>query len=105
MLSAMFCSRATSDWWPRALPQLKVTGPVESAERLTRAFEGEKGPVRDYLLANSATAIWTTGRLSIRDGMEMAASAIDSGAATRLLERCASLRLLLPRQSVRTCTY
>ena len=66
---------------------LKVTGPVESAERLTRAFEGEKGPVRDYLLANSATAIWTTGRLSIRDGMEMAASAIDSGAATRLLER------------------
>jgi anthranilate phosphoribosyltransferase len=66
---------------------LKVTGPVESAERLKRAFEGEKGPVRDYLLANSATAIWTTGRLSIRDGMEMAASAIDSGAATRLLER------------------
>jgi anthranilate phosphoribosyltransferase len=66
---------------------LKVTGPVESAERLTRAFEGEKGPVRDYVLANSATAIWTTGRLSIRDGMEMAASAIDSGAATRLLER------------------
>jgi anthranilate phosphoribosyltransferase len=66
---------------------LKVTGPVESAERLKRAFEGEKGPVRNYLLANSATAIWTTGRLSIRDGMEMAASAIDSGAATHLLER------------------
>jgi anthranilate phosphoribosyltransferase len=66
---------------------LKVTGPVESAERLKRTFEGEKGPVRDYLLANSATAIWTTGRLSIRDGMEMAAAVIDSGAASRLLER------------------
>ena len=66
---------------------LKVSGPSESAERLKRAFEGEKGPVRDYVLANSATAIWTTGRLSIRDGMNMAATAIDSGAASRLLER------------------
>jgi len=66
---------------------LKVSGPLESAERLKRAFEGEKGPVRDYVLANSATALWTMGHLSIRDGMAMAASAIDSGAATRLLEQ------------------
>jgi anthranilate phosphoribosyltransferase len=66
---------------------LKVSGALESAARLKRAFEGEKGPVRDYVLANSATALWTTGRLSIRDGMAMAASAIDSGAVTTLLER------------------
>jgi anthranilate phosphoribosyltransferase len=66
---------------------LKVSGPLESAQRLTRAFEGEKGPVRDYVLANCATALWTTGRMSIGDGAAMAASAIDSGAAIRLLDR------------------
>jgi anthranilate phosphoribosyltransferase len=66
---------------------LKVSGPVESAERLRRTFEGEKGPVRDYVLANSATALWTLGHHSIRDGMETAASAIDSGAAKRLLDQ------------------
>jgi len=66
---------------------LKVSGPLESAERLKRTFEGEKGPVRDYVLANSATALWTMGHLSIGDGMAMAASAIDSGAASRLLEQ------------------
>jgi anthranilate phosphoribosyltransferase len=66
---------------------LKVSGPVESAERLKRTFEGEMGPVRNYVLANSATALWTMGHLSIGDGMVMAAAAIDSGAATRLLEQ------------------
>jgi anthranilate phosphoribosyltransferase len=66
---------------------LKVSGPLESAERLKRTFAGEKGPVRDFVLANSATALWTMGHLSIGDGMAMASSAIDSGAATRLLEQ------------------
>jgi anthranilate phosphoribosyltransferase len=72
---------------PQSAVALKVCGPHESAERLKRTFEGEKGSVRDYVLANSATALWTLGQLSIREGMEMAASAIDSGAATRLLDQ------------------
>jgi anthranilate phosphoribosyltransferase len=82
------------DWVPEdfGLPRtdvaaIKVRDPVESAARLARAFEGEKGPVRDYVVANSAAALWVTGECSLREGTGRAASAIDSGAATRLLER------------------
>ncbi len=82
------------DWEPEdfGLPRhgvaaIKVRDPVESAARLTRAFEGEKGPVRDYVVANSAAALWVTGQHSLREGTALAASAIDSGAATRLLAR------------------
>jgi anthranilate phosphoribosyltransferase len=66
---------------------LEIRDAPESAARLVRLFEGEKGPVRDYVLANSAGALWVTGRFSLREGVERAASAIDSGAAARLLER------------------
>ncbi len=64
---------------------LKVGSAQESAERLLQAFAGEQGPVRDYVLANSATALWTTGRFTLRDGMAAAVAAIDSGAAARLV--------------------
>jgi anthranilate phosphoribosyltransferase len=70
---------------------LQVSGPVESASRLKHAFEGERGPVRDFVLANSAAALWVTGRCSLREGTTLAASAIDSGEAARLLERWALL--------------
>jgi anthranilate phosphoribosyltransferase len=66
---------------------IKVRDPVESAARLTRAFEGEKGPVRDYVVANSAAALWVTGVYSLSEGTALAASVIDTGAAMRLLER------------------
>jgi anthranilate phosphoribosyltransferase len=73
---------------PRSgLAAIKVRNPVESAASLRRAFEGEKSPVRDYILANSAAALWVTGQCSLREGTGLAASAIDSGAATRLLDR------------------
>ena len=64
---------------------LKVRDSSESAECINRAFAGERGPVRDYLLANSAAAFWTTGRFTLREGAVLAASAIDSGAAARLV--------------------
>jgi anthranilate phosphoribosyltransferase len=66
---------------------IKVRDPVESAVRLTRAFEGAKGPVRDYVLANTAAALWVTGNYSLREGMDRAAFAIDSGAVAQLLDR------------------
>jgi anthranilate phosphoribosyltransferase len=66
---------------------IKVRDPVESAARLTRAFNGENGPVRDYVLANCAAALWVMGEFSLRDGTRRAASAIDSGDALRLLDR------------------
>jgi anthranilate phosphoribosyltransferase len=66
---------------------IKVRNPLESAEKLTRAFAGEKGPVRDYILANSAAALWIARSNSLREGTALAAAAIDSGAAAGLLER------------------
>ena len=73
---------------PRSsLAAIKVRNPIESAASLTRVLQGENGPVRDYILANSAAALWVTGQCSLREGTRLAASAIDSGAATRLIDR------------------
>jgi anthranilate phosphoribosyltransferase len=72
---------------PSHAVELRVRGPEDSAERIRRAFEGEPGAVRDYVLANSAAALWVTGHSSLREGVSRAATAIDSGAATRLLAR------------------
>jgi anthranilate phosphoribosyltransferase len=67
--------------------EIKARDPLESAERLTRTFAGEKGAVRDYVLANSAAALWIARAISLKDGTDLAAAAIDSGAAAGLLER------------------
>jgi anthranilate phosphoribosyltransferase len=64
----------------------------ESAQRLKRVLEGERGPVRDYVLANCAAALWVTGQGSLRDTVSQAAGVIDSGAAARLLARWAEIR-------------
>jgi len=66
---------------------LEIRDVSESAAKLERLFTGERGPVRDYVLANSAGALWVTGRFSVREAVDRAAMAIDSGAAARLLER------------------
>jgi anthranilate phosphoribosyltransferase len=66
---------------------LKVRDPLDSADKLTRAFNGEKGPVRDFILANSAAALWVARQIPLHEGTAVAASAIDSGAVAGLLER------------------
>jgi anthranilate phosphoribosyltransferase len=71
----------------RSAKDLRVNGPEESAERIRRAFAGEPGAVRDYVLANSAAALWVAGTSSLREGVARAAVAIDSGAAAGLLSR------------------
>ncbi|MEV5352858.1 anthranilate phosphoribosyltransferase [Streptomyces sp. NPDC086081] len=64
-----------------------------NAEVARRLLEGERGPVRDAVLLNSAAALVAlqpgTGTLAeqIRAGMARAAESIDSGAAKRSLER------------------
>ncbi|MGO9467782.1 MAG: anthranilate phosphoribosyltransferase [Isosphaeraceae bacterium] len=72
---------------PSGAEALRVRDPMESAERIRSVLAGEPGPVRDYVLANSAAALWVTGRYALREGVEEAATAIDSGAAAGLLER------------------
>jgi anthranilate phosphoribosyltransferase len=83
---------------PSSAKALRVRSPMESAEQIQRVVAGEPGPVRDYILANSAAALWVTGRHDLRAGVELAATAIDSGAAARVLERW---RQLLPGGSQR----
>ena len=48
---------------------------------------GAGGPLRDVVLLNSAAALLVAGRAaSLFDGVELAARAIDSGAAGRVLD-------------------
>ncbi|MGA5272664.1 anthranilate phosphoribosyltransferase [Streptomyces cellulosae] len=64
-----------------------------NAEVARRLLDGERGPVRDAVLLNSAAALVAlepgSGTLTeqIRAGMEKAAESIDSGAARRVLDR------------------
>lgn len=70
---------------------LGVDGPAESAALLRRVFAGEDGPVRAYILANAAAALWTAERTPLAEAVARAAEAIDSGRAASLLERWAEL--------------
>jgi len=72
---------------PGSAAALRVRDPTESAERIRSVLAGELGPVRDYIVANSAAALWVTGRHALRDAAEVATVAIDSGAAAGVLER------------------
>jgi anthranilate phosphoribosyltransferase len=74
----------------QAAAGLRVSGPEESADRIRRTLAGESGPIRDYLLANTAAALWVVDPRPLREAVSRAAAGIDSGASTRLLERWAS---------------
>ncbi|HEX8626862.1 MAG TPA: anthranilate phosphoribosyltransferase [Catenuloplanes sp.] len=64
-----------------------------NAEAARRVFAGDPGPVRDAVLLNAAAAFAARAGLggdleaALRAGIERAAAAIDSGAATTLLSR------------------
>jgi anthranilate phosphoribosyltransferase len=75
---------------------IKVGDAMESARKILGAFAGEPGAVRDYIVANTAAALWLVGRASLRDGTALASAAIDSGAAAALLERWRALAPLTP---------
>jgi len=65
-----------------------VGGTPEENAAITRAvLDGAAGPKRDTVLLNSAAAIHLARDISIEDAIVQAAEAIDSGAATRQLER------------------
>jgi len=74
---------------PRAtLDNLRGGEPAYNAAAITRLLEGERGPYRDIVLLNSAAALIVAERVAtLKDGAEMAARAIDSGAAKQALAR------------------
>ena len=64
----------------------------ENAETMRRVLSGETGPVRDVVLLNAAAGLLAAGRTDdLRDGVRQAAEAIDSGAATRVMETYVSV--------------
>jgi anthranilate phosphoribosyltransferase len=63
--------------------------PAENAEAIRRVFGGAEGPKRDAVLLNAGAALVVAGIAEdVRQGLGIAAAAIDSGAAT---ERLSSL--------------
>ncbi len=62
--------------------------PEENALVLRRLLAGERGPLRDVVLLNAAAALIVGGRAAtLRDGVRLGAESIDSGAASRLVDR------------------
>jgi anthranilate phosphoribosyltransferase len=65
---------------------LEVSGPAESADRITRMIGGEAGPVRQTVLANAAAALWVATGDELKACVSRAAESVDSGRTARLLE-------------------
>jgi anthranilate phosphoribosyltransferase len=69
-----------------SLDEMLVEGPEESAAIIRRVLACEQGTPRDIVVANAAAALWVAGRATTtREAAIVAARAIDSGAAARLL--------------------
>jgi anthranilate phosphoribosyltransferase len=72
---------------PASAEEIRADGPRASAEIIRRVVAGHDGPARRIVLANAAAALLVAGRVSsLPDGVAEAARAIDSGAASRVLD-------------------
>jgi anthranilate phosphoribosyltransferase len=76
------------------LSALAGGGAAENAEILTAIFAGEKGPKRDVVLLNAAAVLVTASiAKNVREGVEVASAAIDSGKVTSLVLELNDYRL------------
>src|SRR6266516_3776159 len=70
-----------------SVDDLRGGNPMKNAESIRTLFAGEEGGRRDAVLLNAAGAIAAGGHATdLREGLELARKAIDSGAATERLE-------------------
>ena len=77
---------------PRGLESLAVEGPRQSADMILQILQGRSGPPRDIVVVNAAAALWTAGKAETPLACaQVAAAAIDSGAAAELLARLVEL--------------
>jgi len=84
---------APEDFGLERAPHESLTGgdAAMNATILRAVFAGEKSPRRDVVLLNAAAVLVTAGLVKdIREGVELAARAIDSGAVTKLVNELAS---------------
>ena len=74
---------------PRArLEDLKGGQPAENAAALRKVLAGEKNAYRDIVLFNAAASLIVAGKAgNLKDGVAMAATSIDTGAASDRLDR------------------
>ena len=76
----------------RPIKEIRGGSKEENAATMRRLFDGEPGPVRDYVLANSAAVLLVGGTVpSLHEGVNLAGEIIDSGAAKNKLEALAAL--------------
>jgi len=77
---------------PAGSKSMLVDDPDSSAAMIRDLLAGQSGPPRDIVVINAAAALWTAGRdESPSRCAQIAAEAIDSGAAGDLLARLAEL--------------
>jgi anthranilate phosphoribosyltransferase len=78
---------------PRAShDELKGADPAGNASRLMALLDGRRGPLRDIVLLNAAAALIVAGRArDLRQGVGLAADAIDGGAAKSTLARLVAI--------------
>ncbi|HEX5446595.1 MAG TPA: anthranilate phosphoribosyltransferase [Pirellulales bacterium] len=71
-----------------SLDAVRVDGPAASAAIIRQVLRGQTGPARDIVLLNAAAALWLAGKANtLPGGSQLAAEAVDSGAALQLLMR------------------
>ena len=84
----------------RSIEEIRGGSKEETAATMRLLFQGEPGPVRDYVLVNSAAVLLVGGLvLDIRGGVALAAEVIDSGAAMEKLEGLTELSQRLGREA------
>jgi anthranilate phosphoribosyltransferase len=72
---------------PAKIEAVQGSDATDNAKIIEDIFRGEKGPRRDVVLLNSAPALVAGGAAKTwKDGIRLAAEAIDSGAALKKLE-------------------
>jgi anthranilate phosphoribosyltransferase len=78
---------------PEAKPEDLIGGDAtENAAHIRALLGGLKGPFRDIVLLNAAAALLVAGKAkSLREGVALAAQAIDGGKALALLDRLIAL--------------
>jgi anthranilate phosphoribosyltransferase len=74
------------------LERLRGGDAAANAEIAGRVLEGERGPLRDLVLLNSAAGLVVAGHVrDLRHGLKRAADVIDGGSARRALRILASV--------------
>jgi anthranilate phosphoribosyltransferase len=77
---------------PARIEELKGGEPAHNAALMREVLGGSRGPLRDVVLLNSAAGLVVAGRAEgLRLGADLAAQAIDSGAAQLVLDRLVAM--------------